>query len=444
MKKNQFDLEHLKKIADHTLCYAKKIGATSSEVEVSYGTGKNISVRLGNLEILEINRDKGFSVTLYNGHRKGSSSSSDLSMQSIEDTVDAAFKIARYTAEDPLFGLADKNLMAINMKDLDLHNAWDISIDHMIDLAKTCEAAALDVSRKINNSEGASISSSEGIFIYANSHGFMGGYPTSRHSIGCSVIAEEASMMQRDYWYSSARHVEDLESVESIGKIAGTRTLSRLGAKKIDTCHAPVILEAPIATGLISSLVSAISGGNLYRQSSFLLNSLGQKIASDELTIEENPFLLRGDASSVFDDEGVATHSRLLVDQGIINGYLLSSFSAKKLGMQSTGNAGGAHNLIVKTGSKNLSELIKTMHKGLLVTELLGHGLNMVTGDYSRGAAGYWVEDGIIAYPVEEITIAGNMKDMLKQIVAIGNDVYRNGSKHTGSILLEAMSIASS
>jgi len=444
MKKNQFDLEHLKKIADHTLSYAKKIGATSSEVEVSYGTGKNISVRLGNLEILEINRDKGFSVTLYNGHRKGSSSSSDLSMQSIEDTVDAAFKIARYTAEDPLFGLADKNLMAINMKDLDLHNAWDISIDHMIDLAKTCEAAALDVSRKINNSEGASISSSEGIFIYANSHGFMGGYPTSRHSIGCSVIAEEASMMQRDYWYSSARHVEDLESVESIGKIAGTRTLSRLGAKKIDTCHVPVILEAPIATGLISSLVSAISGGNLYRQSSFLLNSLGQKIASDELTIEENPFLLRGDASSVFDDEGVATHSRLLVDQGIINGYLLSSFSAKKLGMQSTGNAGGAHNLIVKTGSKNLSELIKTMHKGLLVTELLGHGLNMVTGDYSRGAAGYWVEDGIIAYPVEEITIAGNMKDMLKQIVAIGNDVYRNGSKHTGSILLEAMSIASS
>ena len=444
MKKNQFDLEHLKKIADHTLSYAKKIGATSSEVEVSYGTGKNISVRLGNLEILEINRDKGFSVTLYNGHRKGSSSSSDLSMQSIEDTVDAAFKIARYTAEDPLFGLADKNLMAINMKDLDLHNAWDISIDHMIDLAKTCEAAALDVSRKINNSEGASISSSEGIFIYANSHGFMGGYPTSRHSIGCSVIAEEASMMQRDYWYSSARHVEDLESVESIGKMAGTRTLSRLGAKKIDTCHAPVIFEAPIATGLISSLVSAISGGNLYRQSSFLLNSLGQKIASDELTIEENPFLLRGDASSVFDDEGVATHSRLLVDQGIINGYLLSSFSAKKLGMQSTGNAGGAHNLIVKTGSKNLSELIKTMHKGLLVTELLGHGLNMVTGDYSRGAAGYWVEDGIIAYPVEEITIAGNMKDMLKQIVAIGNDVYRNGSKHTGSILLEAMSIASS
>ena len=444
MKKNQFDLEHLKKIADHTLCYAKKIGATSSEVEVSYGTGKNISVRLGSLETLEINRDKGFSVTLYNGHRKGSSSSSDLSMQSIEDTVDAAFNIARYTAEDPLFGLADKNLMATDMKDLDLHNAWDISIDHMIDLAKTCEAAALDVSRKINNSEGASISSSEGIFIYANSHGFMGGYPTSRHSIGCSVIAEEASMMQRDYWYSSARHVEDLESVESIGKMAGTRTLSRLGAKKIDTCHAPVIFEAPIATGLISSLVSAISGGNLYRQSSFLLNSLGQKIASDELTIEENPFLLRGDASSVFDDEGVATHSRLLVDQGIINGYLLSSFSAKKLGMQSTGNAGGAHNLIVKTGSKNLSELIKTMHKGLLVTELLGHGLNMVTGDYSRGAAGYWVEDGIIAYPVEEITIAGNMKDMLKQIVAIGNDVYRNGSKHTGSILLEAMSIASS
>ena len=444
MKKNQFDLEQLKKIADHTLHYAKSIGATASEVELSYGTGKNVSVRLGELETLEINRDKGFSVTLYNGQRKGSSSSSDLSMQSIEDTVEAAFNIARYTASDPFFDLADKNLMATNMQDLDLYNAWDISIDHMIDLAKTCEASALGVSQKITNSEGASISSSEGIFIYANSHGFMGGYPTSRHSIGCSVIAEEKSMMQRDYWYSSARHVEDLESVESVGKLAGTRTLSRLGAKKIQTCHAPVIFEAPIATGLISSLISAISGGNLYRQSSFLLNSLGEKVASDQLTIEEDPFLLRGDASSMFDDEGVATNSRLLVDQGTINGYLLSSYSARKLGMQSTGNAGGAHNLIVKTGNQNLKDLIKQMHKGLFVTELLGHGINMVTGDYSRGAAGFWVEDGVITYPVEEITIAGNMKDMLKQILAIGNDVYRNGSKHTGSILLETMSIASS
>jgi PmbA protein len=418
MKKNQFDLEHLKKIAEHTMHYAKSIGATASEVEVSYGTGKNVSVRLGSLETLEINRDKGFSVTLYNGQRKGSSSSSDLSIQSIEDTVEAAFNIARYTAPDPFFDLADKNLMATNMQDLDLHNAWDISIDHMIDLAKTCEASALGVSQKITNSEGASVSSSEGIFIYANSHGFMGGYPTSRHSIGCSVIAEEKSMMQRDYWYSSSRHVEDLESVESVGKLAGTRTVSRLGAKKIHTCHAPVIFEAPIASGLISSLISAISGGNLYRQSSFLLNS--------------------------FDDEGVATNSRLLVDQGTINGYLLSSYSARKLGMQSTGNAGGAHNLIVKTGNQNLQDLIKLMHKGLFVTELLGHGINMVTGDYSRGAAGFWVEDGVIAYPVEEITIAGNMKDMLKQILAIGNDVYRNGSKHTGSILLEKMSIASS
>ena len=262
--KNQFDLEHLKKIADHTLSYAKKIGATASEVEVSYGTGKNISVRLGSLENLEINRDKGFSVTLYNGNRKGSSSSSDLSTQSIEDTVDAAFNIARYTAEDPLFGLADKNLMATHIKDLDLHDAWDISIDNMIDLAKSCEASALDVSQKINNSEGASISSSEGIFIYANSHGFMEGYPTTRHSIACSVIAEEKSMMQRDYWYSSARHVDDLQSVDLVGKLAGNRTLSRLGAKKIQTCHAPVIFEAPIATGLISSLISAISGGNLY------------------------------------------------------------------------------------------------------------------------------------------------------------------------------------
>ena len=311
-------------------------------------------------------------------------------------------------------------------------------------IAVNTTVGVLGVSQKITNSEGASVSSSEGIFIYANSHGFMGGYPTSRHSIGCSVIAEEKSMMQRDYWYSSSRHVEDLESVESVGKLAGTRTVSRLGAKKIHTCHAPVIFEAPIASGLISSLISAISGGNLYRQSSFLLNSLGEKVASEQLTIEEDPFLFRGDASSMFDDEGVATNSRLLVDQGTINGYLLSSYSARKLGMQSTGNAGGAHNLIVKTGNQNLQDLIKLMHKGLFVTELLGHGINMVTGDYSRGAAGFWVEDGVIAYPVEEITIAGNMKDMLKQILAIGNDVYRNGSKHTGSILLEKMSIASS
>lgn len=444
MKKNQFDLGQLKKIADDALQYAKKIGATASEVEVSYGTGKNISVRLGHLETLEINRDKGFSITLYNGQAKGSSSSSDLSSRSIQDTVDAAFNIARYTAPDPFFGLADKNLMATNMKDLDLYNAWDISTEDMIDLAKTCEAAGLAVSKKITNSEGASISSSEGIFIYANSNGFIGGYPTSRHSIGCSVIAEEKSLMQRDYWYSSARHVEDLESAESVGKRAGRRTLSRLGAKKIHTCQAPVIFEAPIATGLISSLISAISGGNLYRQSSFLLDSLGKKVASDQLTIEEDPFLLRGDASSMFDDEGVATQSRLLVDKGVINGYLLSSYSARKLSMQTTGNAGGAHNLIIKNGKQNLDDLIRSMHKGLLVTELLGHGLNMVTGDYSRGAAGYWVEEGEITYPVEEITIAGNMKEMLKNIVAIGNDVYRNGSRHTGSILLEAMSIASS
>ncbi len=444
MEKNQFDLEQLKKIADHALNYAKKIGATASEVEVSYGTGKNISVRLGNLETLEINRDKGFSVSLYNGQRKGSSSSSDLSIQSIEDAVEAAFNIARYTAPDPLFGLADKNLMATNMQDLDLHSVWDVSIDCMIDLAKTCEAKALNVSKKITNSEGANISSSEGIFIYANSHGFIGGYPTSRHSIGCSVIAEEKLMMQRDYWYSSARHAEDLESVEYVGKLAGTRALARLGAKKIHTCHAPVIFEAPIASGLISSLISAISGGNLYRQSSFLLNSLGEKVASSQLTIKEDPFLLRGEASAMFDDEGVATHERLLVDQGTINGYLLSSYSAKKLGMQSSGNAGGAHNLIVKHGNQNLKDLIKTIHKGLLVTELLGHGLNMVTGDYSRGAAGYWIEEGEITYPVEEITIAGNMKEILKKIVAIGNDVYKNGSKRTGSILVEAMSIASS
>jgi PmbA protein len=339
--------------------------------------------------------------------------------------------------------LADANLMAQDIKDLDLHHPWQISVDEAMLIAQACEAAALAVDPRINNSEGASVSSGRGYFAYSNSHGFTGGYASSRHGISCSVIAESGDSMQRDYWYSTARAAEDLQSPEYIGKVAGERTVRRLNSKKIKTCQVPVLFEAPLASGLISSLISAISGGNLYRKSSFLLDSLGKQVASPLLNIYEDPHLLRGLASCPFDNEGVATHARQLVKDGVLQGYVLGSYSARKLGMQSTGNAGGNHNLIVQSGHSDFAALLKQMGTGLLVTELLGSGMNMVTGDYSRGAAGFWVEDGVIVHAVEEITIAGNMADMLKSIVAIGNDVLVQGSKQVGSILIERMTIAS-
>jgi PmbA protein len=329
------------------------------------------------------------------------------------------------------------------MPDLDLYHPWNISVDDAIEIAKRCEAAAMDVDRKrITNSEGAGVSNSEGVFAYANSHGFVGGYPSSRHSISCSVIAEQNDVMQRDYWYSNARDMRDMESAEYVGKLAGERTVRRLGAKSISTCQVPVLFEAPLASGLISSLIGAISGGSLYRKSSFLLDSLGKQVASPLLNIEELPHLKKGIASSSFDSEGVATNARKLLENGVLQGYVLGSYSARKLGMQTTGNAGGSHNLIVQSTGENFAELLKKMGTGLLVTEVLGHGLNMVTGDYSRGAAGFWVEKGVIAYPVEEITIAGNMAEMLKQIVAVGSDVIPQSSKQTGSILIEKMTVA--
>jgi PmbA protein len=339
--------------------------------------------------------------------------------------------------------LADANLMAQDIKDLDLHHPWQISVDEAMLIAQACEAAALAVDSRINNSEGASVSSGSGYFAYSNSHGFTGGYASSRHGISCSVIAESGDSMQRDYWYSTARAAEDLQSPEYIGKIAGERTVRRLDAKKIKTCQVPVLFEAPLASGLISSLISAISGGNLYRKSSFLLDSLGKQVASPLLNIYEDPHLPRGLASCPFDNEGVATHARQLVKEGVLQGYVLGSYSARKLGMQSTGNAGGNHNLIVQSGHSDFASLLKQMGTGLLVTELLGSGMNMVTGDYSRGAAGFWVEDGIIVHAVEEITIASNMADMLKSIAAIGNDVLVQGSKQVGSVLIERMTVAS-
>lgn len=438
------DLAQLKQITQDVLKLAKQAGASSAEAEVSFGTGQNISVRLGETENIEYNRDKGMSVTVYMGQQKGHANSSDLSPKALKESVEAACNIAKYTAQDAYCGLADAHLMAKEVLDLDLSHPWNLSVDEAVEIAKICEDAALSVDRKrITNSEGAGVSNSEVVFAYANSHGFVDGYASTRHSISCSVIAGDGDNMQRDYWYSSARDSLDMDSAEHVGKFAGERTIRRLGARDIQTGQYPVLFEAPLASGLISSLVSAISGGSLYRKSSFLLDTLGQQIADPLLNIFENPHLSKGVASSAFDNEGVATKPRQLVESGVLQGYVLSSYSARKLGMVTTGNAGGSHNLIVQSTGQDFAALLKLMGTGLLVTEVLGHGLNMVTGDYSRGAAGFWVENGVIAYPVEEITIAGNMQDMLKQIVAVGTDAIKNSAKLTGSILIEKMTVAS-
>jgi len=433
----------LKQISEDALKVAKLAGASAAEVDVSFGTGQTVSVRKGETENIEYNRDKGISITVFFGHKKGYASSSDFSPQAIKDTVEAACNIAKFTAEDPFCGLADASLMAQKIPDLNLYHPWTLTVEEAGELAKRCEAAALAVDQKrITNSEGASVLTSEGQFVYANTHGFSGGYPSSRHSISCSVIAEAAGAMQRDYWYSSARDANDMRTAEYVGQLAGERTVRRLGARAIKTGQYPVLFEAPLASGIISSLVSAISGGNLYRKSSFLLDSLGQKVASSLLNIEELPHLEKGLASSPFDNEGVISTPRMLVENGVLQGYVLSSYSARKLGLQTTGNAGGVHNLVIQHTQQSFADLLAMMGTGLLVTELLGHGLNMVTGDYSRGAAGFWVENGVIAYPVEEITIASNMKDMLSQIIAIADDAIKPSSKQTGSILIEKMTVA--
>jgi PmbA protein len=357
--------------------------------------------------------------------------------------VAAALSIARYTADDDCAGLAEAELLAKNYPDLNLYYPWQISVEEAIELARSCEQAAFAADKRITNSEGATISVSESQFIYANSLGFMGGYPLSRHSVSCAMIAEHGDSKQRDYWYSVARDAADLETVQSIGEKAGKRSAARLGARKIDTREVPVLFEAPIASGLIGHFASAVSGGSLYRKSSFLLNSIGQQVFAPNIQILERPHLHKGLASGPFDDDGVATADRNVVENGVVQGYFLGSYSARKLGMRTTGNAGGAHNLIMQNGAAiSFDAMLKQMGNGLLVTELLGHGINAVTGDYSRGASGFWVENGVISYPVEEITIAGNLKDMFRGIAAIGNDVVVRGSKQCGSVLIDRMTVA--
>jgi PmbA protein len=429
-------------VAAQVLEVAKRGGATAAETEVSQAFGLSVTVRKDDVETIAYNRDKGIGVTVYVGTRRGHASTADFAPDAIADTVAKALTIARYTAEDDCAGLADPGLLAKAWGDLDLYHPWELSVDEAIALGRECEAAALAVDARLTNSEGATVSRHESEFVYANSNGFSGGYPSSRHGLYCSVIGEQDGAMQRDDWYASARSAADLEDAVRVGRIAGERTVRRLGARQLATLDCPVIYEAPVATGLFGHFVNAVSGGSLYRKSSFLLDSAGKQIFAPQISIREEPHLPRAAASTPFDEEGVATKPRDVVRDGVIRGYFLGSYSARKLGLVSTANAGGNHNLVIAHGDEDLAGLLRRMNRGLLVTELLGQGVNPVTGDYSRGAAGYWIEDGAIAYPVEEITIAGNLKAMYRDIVAIANDVDRRGSRHCGSVLIGSMTVA--
>ncbi len=434
--------EQLRQVARDVLEHALKKGASAAETEVSEGFGQSVTVRRGEIETIEYNRDKGVGVTVYIGQRRGHASTSDLSAKAIRETVDAAISIAGFTAVDDAAGLANEALLAREIADFDLFHPWDVSVEQAIELARTCETSALAVDRRISNTEGASVSTQQSHFFYGNTLGFLAGYPTSRHTVMVSVIAGEGDDMQRDDWYATARAAEDLDDVAQVGRIAGERCVRRLGARKIETTRVPVLFEAPIASSLLGHLVGAISGGSLYRKSSFLLDSLGKQIFPATIQVEDVPDTRRGLASSPFDDEGVQTRRRQIVRDGVLQGYFLGSYSARKLGMESTGNAGGNHNLMLNSTGENFEEMLRKMGRGLLVTELLGMGVNQVTGDYSRGAAGFWVENGEIAFPVQEITIAGTLQEIFRGIVAVGNDMLVRGSRQCGSILVDHMMIA--
>ncbi len=435
----QADLEQLMR---DILRQARAQGASQAEAGVSVDSGLSLTVRLGEVETLEYQRDRGLGLTVYFGHRKGSASSADLSPTALQDTVRAACSIARYTAEDDCAGLADAELMATEFPDLDMNYPWEPEPDAVIDMATRCEDAARGYDARIENSEGATVTSHQGLRVYANSHGFSAGYASTSHSITCSVIGKTGESMQRDYWYSYGRDVRDLEAPEAVGRKAAERTVARLGAQRLSTGKAPVLFVPELARGIVGSFLGAMRGGAQYREASFLLKAQGQQVFPDFIQISERPFLKKALASAAFDNEGVATRDREIVDKGVATTYLLDSYAARKLGLKTTGHAGGVRNLIVKPGELDYAGLLKRMGRGLVVTELLGQGVNGVTGDYSRGAAGFWVEDGVAAYPVEEITIAGNLKDMYRNIAAVGNDVDMRGSMRTGSILISEMTIA--
>jgi len=432
----------LEQMVNDLLKEARQQGASAAEAAVSSDSGLAINVRKGEVETIEHTRDQGLGITVYFGQCKGTASTSDFKPEAIRDTVRAACNIARFTNDDPCSGLADADRMATDIPDLDLYHPWDITPEDAIELGTRCESAALKLDPRISNTEGASVNSHSGLHVYGNSHGFIGGYPSSRHSLSCSVIGQQNGSMQRDYWYTVSRDAKDLESEFDVGRKAGERTLARLGARKLSTRQAPVIFRADIAGSLLRSLISAISGSSLYRKASFLLDHLGEPIFPAHIQIQEQPRIPGGLGSASFDSEGVATYDKSIIQDGTLQTYLLGSYSARKLGLQSTANAGGVHNLSITPGEQDLDGLLREMGTGLLVTEMMGHGVNMVTGDYSRGAAGFWVEQGEIQFPVEEITIAGNLKQMFAQLLAVGSDEERRSSIRTGSLLIEQMTIA--
>ncbi|MBC7499002.1 MAG: metalloprotease PmbA [Herminiimonas sp.] len=442
--------DQLRQLARDVLRYAQEKGASNAAVEISEGSGLSVSVRKGAIETIEQNKDKGMGVTVYLGAdrhtRRGNASTSDFSQKALQDTVEAAYNIARFTAEDDCAGLPEAELLEMAPRDLQLCHPWLISAEEAVELAKRCEAAAFAVDKRITNSEGASVYAQQSHFVSANSRGFIGGYPFSRHSLSVGPIAGRGANMQRDDWYSSARDARDMAAPEAIGTYAAHRALARLNARKLDTRKCPVLFEAPLAVGLLGAFVQAVSGGALYRKSTFLLDSLNTQVFGKHVQIVEDPHVIGGVGSSPFDDEGVRTQRRDVVKDGVVQGYFLSSYSARKLGLTTTGNSGGSHNLTMTSSltapTDDFVAMLKKLGTGLLVTELMGQGVNYVTGDYSRGASGYWVENGIIQYPVEEITIAGNMKEMFTQIAAIGADTLSRGTKQTGSILIESMTVA--
>jgi len=437
-------LPALQEQVEQILAEAKRQGASACEVAVSLEQGLSTSVRQREVETVEFNRDQGFGITLYSGQRKGSESTSASGPEAIRETVAAALAIAKHTSEDESSGLADKALMAKDLKDFDLFHAWDITPEQAIEQALICEAAAFDADPRIKNADGTTLSTHQGCRVYGNSHGFIGGYASTRHSLSCVMIAEADGQMQRDYWYDVSRQGELLANPVSIGQRAAQRAASRLGARPVPTCEVPVLFSAELAGGLFGSFLGAISGGNLYRKSSFLEGAIGQKLFPEWLTIDERPHLMRAMGSSAFDGDGLATYAKPFVEKGELVSYVLGTYAGRKLGLPSTANSGGVHNLFVTHGDEDQAALLRRMGRGLLVTELMGSGLNMVTGDYSRGAAGFWVENGEIQFAVQEVTIAGNMRDMFKQIVAVGNDLELRSNIRTGSVLIERMTVAGS
>lgn len=441
-----YSQDQLKQLARDVLQYAREQGGSDAAVEISEGSGLSVSVRKSKIETIEQNRDKGIGVTVFIGQKRGNASTSDFSSASLKATVEAAYNIARFTAEDDCAGLADADQLEMHPRDLQLFYPWAISTEEAVALAQRAEAAAFAVDPRVTNSEGAGVHVQQSHFVSANSRGFIGGYPYSRHTLSVTPIAGKGAKMQRDDWYTSVRDPNKMASAEAVGRYAAERSLARLNARKLATRTCPVLFEAPLAAGLLGAFVQATSGGALYRKSSFLVDSLGKPIFPSHIQVKEDPHVVGGIGSAPFDEEGVRTHKRDVVKNGVLQGYFLSTYSARKLGMQTTGNAGGSHNLTITSSltrkGDDFAGMLRKMGTGLLVTELMGQGTNYVTGDYSRGASGYWVENGVIQYPVEEITIAGNMKDMFQDIVGIGTDTLVRGTKQTGSILIEKMVVA--